>query len=146
VRDPETYDGPYKNELVRGSVDGPESERGKAWWYQCTVSGGREPRPLSVVQLAKGVETLGAGEILVNSIDRDGTGLGFDLELVNLIKKNVRIPVVASSGAGSKDHFVQVFLKSGVEAALAAGIFHRHEVEIADVKLALRSAGVNVRT
>ena len=100
--------------------DGPEKERGKAWWYQCTVRGGRENRPLSVVQLVRGVEKLGAGEILLNSIDRDGTGLGYDLDLVELVRRNVRIPVVASSGAGKAEHFVEVFQKTGVEAALAA--------------------------
>ncbi|KAF8078688.1 hypothetical protein FPV67DRAFT_72530 [Lyophyllum atratum] len=143
--DLQTYDGPYKDELVMGRPNGAENERGQAWWYQCTVSGGRESRQLSVVELARGVETLGAGEILLNSIDRDGTGLGFDLDLVNLVKKNVRIPVVASSGAGSKDHFVQVFRDTDAEAALAAGIFHRKEVQIAEVKDALRTAGINVR-
>ncbi|KAF8632634.1 hypothetical protein AX15_001833 [Amanita polypyramis BW_CC] len=143
--DPETYAGPYKDELIRGGEDDVKNEPGKAWWYQCTVSGGREARPLSVVELARGVETLGAGEILVNSIDRDGTGLGFDLELISLVKKTVRIPVVASSGAGSKDHFVQVFKKTGVESALAAGIFHRNEVKIIDVKDALKLVDINVR-
>lgn len=139
--DPSTYDGPYKSELVYGE----ETERGKAWWYQCTVSGGREQRDLSVVQLAQGAETLGAGEILVNSIDRDGTGFGFDLDLVNLIKKNVKIPVVASSGAGNAQHFVDVFNGTDVEAALAAGIFHREEVGIAEVKEALKRANISVR-
>ncbi|KAF9455092.1 hypothetical protein P691DRAFT_654802 [Macrolepiota fuliginosa MF-IS2] len=143
--DPETYDGPYKNELVYGKPDGPENERGKAWWYQCTVSGGRENRPLSVLELAKGVEELGAGEILVNSIDRDGTGLGFDLDLINLVRKNVKIPVVASSGAGTAAHFVDVFKATGVEAALAAGIFHREQVGISEVKDALREAKINAR-
>ncbi|KAJ7071093.1 hypothetical protein C8F01DRAFT_974305 [Mycena amicta] len=118
---------------------------GKAWWYQCTVSGGRETRPLSVVELAQGVEALGAGELLVNSIDRDGTGLGFDLDLLTLVKKSVRIPVVASSGAGKPLHFVDAFTQTGVEAALAAGIFHREEVGIGEVKEALRVAGIHVR-
>ena len=139
--DPSAYEGPYKSELIYGK----EGEAGKAWWYQCTVSGGREQRDLSVVQLAQGVETLGAGEILVNSIDRDGTGLGFDLDLVNLIKKNVKIPVVASSGAGKAQHFVDVFNGTDVEAALAAGIFHREEVTIAEVKEAMKRANINVR-
>ncbi|RDB28586.1 Imidazole glycerol phosphate synthase hisHF [Hypsizygus marmoreus] len=143
--DPKTYDGPYKDELVHGLLDGSEKERGKAWWYQCTVSGGREARPLSVVELVQGVEALGAGEILLNSIDRDGTGLGFDLALVNLVKKSVHIPVVASSGAGKAEHFVEVFQETDVEAALAAGIFHREEVQIAEVKDALETAGINVR-
>ncbi|OSX67501.1 hypothetical protein POSPLADRAFT_1164882 [Postia placenta MAD-698-R-SB12] len=140
------YDGPYAAELVHGTPDGAEKERGRAWWYQCTVKGGREDRPLSVVQLAQGVERLGAGEIILNSIDRDGTGLGFDLGLVNLVKKNVRIPVVASSGAGRKEHFVEVFEGTGVEAALAAGIFHRQEVGIDEVKEALAAAHISVRT
>lgn len=139
--DPSTYDGPYKSELVYGKG----SEEGKAWWYQCTVSGGRENRDLSVVQLVQGAETLGAGEILVNSIDRDGTGLGFDLDLVNLIKKNTKIPVVASSGAGKAQHFVDVFNGTDVEAALAAGIFHREEVGITEVKEKMRKANISVR-
>ncbi|KAK0478219.1 hypothetical protein IW261DRAFT_1337418 [Armillaria novae-zelandiae] len=143
---PETYDGPYKGEVIRGRPDSKViEERGKAWWYQCTVSGGRESRPLSVVQLAKGVERLGAGELLVNSIDRDGTGLGFDLDLIRLVKSNVRIPVVASSGAGTAEHFCQVFEETGVEAALAAGIFHRGEVGIEDVKKCLNGNEILVR-
>lgn len=143
--DPETYEGPYAAELVRGRADGPAHERGRAWWYQCTVSGGREARPLSVLQLAQGVETLGAGEILLNSIDRDGTGLGFDLDLVRLVKDNVRVPVVASSGAGGKEHFVEVFGATKVEAALAAGIFHREEVSIQEVKEEMKAKGIATR-
>ncbi|PPQ62816.1 hypothetical protein CVT24_000510 [Panaeolus cyanescens] len=143
--DPTTYDGPYANELVYGKEDGPEEERGKAWWYQCTVSGGRETRPLSALQLAQGVERLGAGEVLINSIDRDGTGKGFDHELLNLIRKNVKIPIVASSGAGTAQHFVDVFERTDAEAALAAGIFHRGEVGIQEVKIALKNANINVR-
>ncbi|EGN98646.1 hypothetical protein SERLA73DRAFT_168276 [Serpula lacrymans var. lacrymans S7.3] len=140
-----TYDGPYKNELIYGKDDGSEKERGKAWWYQCTVSGGRESRPVSAAQLAQGAEALGAGEILLNSIDRDGTGLGFDHELVALVKRSVKIPLVASSGAGTKGHFVSVFEETGVEAALAAGIFHREEVSIEEIKEDLRNAGINSR-
>jgi imidazole glycerol-phosphate synthase len=142
----ETHGVPNADEIVYGRSDGPEKERGKAWWYQCTVSGGRESRPLSVVQLAQGAEKLGAGEILLNSIDRDGTGLGFDLQLIELVKSKVKIPVVASSGAGSKEHFVDVFGKTDVEAALAAGIFHRGEVGIREVKDALKDAGINARS
>ncbi len=136
-----SFDGTRKSELVLGSGE----EEGKAWWYQCTVKGGREARDLSVVELARGVEVLGAGEILLNSIDRDGTGRGFDLDLVNLVRRNVRIPVVASSGAGHVSHFVDVFEKTGVEAALAAGIFHRGEVQIDEVKEALTRASVQAR-
>ncbi|KAI6162136.1 hypothetical protein EDD17DRAFT_1819300 [Pisolithus thermaeus] len=143
--DPSTYDGPYKDELVYGKDDGPMAERGKAWWYQCTVSGGRETRLVSAVELAKGAQTLGAGEILLNSIDRDGTGLGFDHDLIKMIKSAVTIPVVASSGAGTTKHFVDVFRETNVESALAAGIFHRDEVSIRDVKAALQREGYNTR-
>ncbi|UZJ54676.1 hypothetical protein CBS101457_003996 [Exobasidium rhododendri] len=131
--------------LVSG-VSGTEEE-GKLWWYRCTVKGGREDRDLDVVQLAKGVELLGAGEILVNSIDQDGRGKGFDRLLIDLVRRNVSIPVVASSGAGNIQHFADIFkletlrkgdqFASSVEAALAAGIFHRKEVEIDQVKQAL---------
>ena len=141
--DVSSYDGPRRDELVLGSAG--DEEEGKAWWYQCTVSGGREARDLSVVELARGAEILGAGEILLNSIDRDGTGRGFDIELVNIVRRNVSIPVVASSGAGKKEHFVDVFEKTGVEAALAAGIFHRGEVRIDEVKEALVERGINAR-
>jgi glutamine amidotransferase/cyclase len=140
--DVSSYDGPRRDELILGSSG---EEEGKAWWYQCTVSGGREARDLSVVELARGAEILGAGEILLNSIDRDGTGRGFDIELVNIVRRNVNIPVVASSGAGKKEHFVDVFEKTSVEAALAAGIFHRGEVRIDEVKEALVERGINAR-
>ena len=120
-------------------------EQGKAWWYQCTISGGRAVRDIDVIQLAQGVERLGAGEVLLNSIDRDGTGKGFDLDLINLVRKSVGIPVVASSGAGSAGDFVEVFEKTGVEAGLAAGIFHRGEVGLDEVKASVEQAGQAVR-
>lgn len=120
-------------------------EQGKAWWYQCTISGGRDVRNMDVIQLAQGVERLGAGEILLNSVDRDGSGKGFDLDLIRLVRDAVSIPVVASSGAGSPADFDEVFTKTGTEAALAAGIFHRNEVGIDDVKEALEKDGQPVR-
>jgi glutamine amidotransferase/cyclase len=121
---------------------GPNGEQ--FCWYQCTVQGGRESRDLDVVQLAQGVEKLGAGEILLNSVDRDGSKAGFDIRLVNLVRSAISIPVIASSGAGKVEDFVDVFNRTGVEAALAAGIFHRKEVPIVDVKnfMALKDVGV----
>ncbi len=114
-------------------------------WYQCTVKGGREGRDLDVVQLVTACEALGAGEILLNCIDRDGTNGGFDLELVELVKTAVTIPVIASSGAGCEGHFVDVFQNTATDAALAAGIFHREEVRIADIKKQMRSSGIETR-
>ncbi|GAA6061057.1 hypothetical protein JCM10212_000100 [Sporobolomyces blumeae] len=122
---------------------GPNGER--YCWYQCTVLGGRETRDIDVVQLAKGVALLGAGEILLNSVDKDGSKSGFDSRLIDLVRSSVSIPVVASSGAGQKEHFAKVFQETDVEAALAAGIFHRKEVPIADVKAHLVEKGVQVR-
>jgi glutamine amidotransferase/cyclase len=77
---------------------------------------------------------LGAGEILLNCIDKDGTNSGYDIELINAVKNAVTIPVIASSGAGCVEHFLEVFTKTQAESALAAGIFHRKEVPIAAVK------------
>ena len=103
-------------------------------WYQCTIKGGREGRDLDAVTLAQVCEKMGAGEILLNCIDKDGTNSGYDMELINAVKNAVTIPVIASSGAGCVEHFLEVFTKTEAESALAAGIFHRKEVPIAAVK------------
>ena len=118
--------------VVETTTPGPDGER--YCWFQCTVKGGREGRDVDAVTLARVCETLGAGEILLNCIDRDGTNMGFDIELINAVKQAVTIPVIASSGAGCEAHFAEVFEKTAVESALAAGIFHRREVPIAAVK------------
>ena len=103
-------------------------------WYQCTINGGREGRDLDAITFAKVCEELGAGEILLNCIDRDGTKSGFDIELIQAVAKEVTIPVIASSGAGCVEHFYEVFSQTDVESALAAGIFHRNQVSIQSVK------------
>ncbi len=121
-----------KHETIRTQIPGPNGER--YCWYQCTIKGGRERRELDAVTLARVCEKLGAGEILLNCIDRDGTNLGFDIELINAVKSAVSIPVIASSGAGRVEHFYEVFTETNAEAALAAGIFHRREVPIGEVK------------
>lgn len=129
--------------VVKNSQPGPNGE--EYCWYQCTVKGGREGRDLDVVQLVTACEKLGAGEILLNCMDRDGTNSGFELELIRAVKEAVSIPVIASSGAGCVEHFEQVFEKTDVEAALAAGIFHRKEVPIQSVKDHLKKTNVAVR-
>jgi len=120
------------HETIRTAFPGPDGEQ--YCWYQCTIKGGREGRDLDAVTLAKVCEQLGAGEILLNCIDKDGTNSGFDLELINAVKNTVSIPVIASSGAGNALHFLEVFTETPAEAALAAGIFHRREVSIGEVK------------
>jgi len=132
-----------KRHTIKTACPGPG---GETWcWYQCTIKGGREGRDLDAVELATACEALGAGEILLNCIDRDGTNAGFDLELINQVRQAVKIPVIASSGAGKVEHFSEVFEKTGAEAALAAGIFHRREVPIAAVKRHLREKGIETR-
>jgi len=121
-----------KHVVIETAIPGPGGER--YCWYQCTIKGGREGRDLDAVTLAQVCEKLGAGEILLNCIDRDGTNLGFDIELINAVATAVSIPVIASSGAGRVEHFHEVFTATEAESALAAGIFHRREIPIAEVK------------
>lgn len=106
--------------IIPTSFPGPDGEG--YCWYQCTVKGGRETADLDVQQLVEAVEAMGAGEILLNCIDRDGSNSGFDLELIQAVKESIRIPVIASSGAGTPAHFEQVFTKSDADAALGAGM------------------------
>jgi len=128
---------------IKTQFPGPNGEQ--YCWYQCTVKGGREGRDIDALQLAQTCEKLGAGEILLNCIDKDGTNSGFDIELINHIRDNVTIPVIASSGAGKVEHFSEVFEKTKAEAALAAGIFHREEVPIEAVKQHMRERGLETR-
>jgi glutamine amidotransferase/cyclase len=128
---------------IETATPGPQGE--KYCWYQCTVKGGREGRDIDAVQLATTCELLGAGEILLNCIDKDGTNSGFDHELIRQVRGAVSIPVIASSGAGSAQHFVDVFQETDVEAALAAGIFHRQEVPVSEVKEAMRRNKIETR-
>ncbi|KAG1710516.1 hypothetical protein DVH05_013242 [Phytophthora capsici] len=129
--------------VVKLSQPGPNGE--EYCWYQMTVRGGRETRDIDAVQLAQAVEALGAGELLLNCVDMDGQKAGYDLDLISLVKKSVRIPVVASSGAGKPQHFTEVFEKTNCDAALAAGIFHRKEVAIQEVKKQLNTDKISVR-
>ncbi len=128
---------------IRTIIPGPQGEN--YCWYQCTVKGGREGRDIDAVQLAGTCELLGAGEILLNCIDKDGTNSGFDHELIRQVRGAVTIPVIASSGAGSAQHFVDVFRETDVEAALAAGIFHRQEVPVSEVKEAMKRNNIETR-
>lgn len=114
-------------------------------YYACTIHGGRTTTTTTVRALVTAVEALGAGEILLNAIDRDGSNSGYDLELINDVKSAVEIPVIASSGAGNPGHFVEVFRETGVDAALGAGMFHRGEYEVRQVKEELENQGYLVR-
>jgi len=123
---------------------GPNGER--FCWYQCTIKGGREARDICAVTVAKSAQALGAGEIMLNCIDMDGQCSGFDHALMQAVSNAVTIPVIASSGAGNEQHFTDVFSLTNVQAALAAGMFHRKEVAISDVKKHMSKNGIPSRT
>jgi len=112
--------------------------------FHVYINGGRVDTGLDAVKWAKEVEKRGAGEILLTSMDRDGTKAGYDLELLKAICSSVNIPVIASGGAGRPEHFLEAFI-AGAEAALAASIFHFGEILIGDLKNYLKNHGIEVR-
>lgn len=113
--------------------------------WEVYVNGGRTPTGLDAVAWAAEVVRRGAGEILLTSMDRDGTNDGFDLELLRAVSAAVTVPVIASGGAGSAAHCVAALVEGNADAALAASIFHRAQVEISAVKAAMAAAGLAVR-
>ncbi len=108
-------------------------------------NGGRLDTGMDAVEWAVRVEALGAGEILLTSMDGDGTRAGYDLELTRAVSEAVGIPVIASGGAGTLEHFYEAFSQGGADAVLAASLFHYRELEIRQVKTYLREKGVSVR-
>ena len=113
--------------------------------YEVVLNGGRIGTELEAVDWARRAEKLGAGEIMLNSIDADGTKNGFDLEMTKAITEAVGIPVIASGGCGKLSHFTPVFKEAGADAALAASVFHFGELSIAEVKAELRRNNIPVR-
>ncbi len=122
-----------------------ELEDGKRAWYEVVIYGGRKPTGIDAVEWAKRVEELGAGEILLTSMNRDGTKLGYDIPITRKISEEVSIPVIASGGAGKPEHFYEAFTEGKADACLAASIFHYREVEILDLKRFLKERGIPVR-
>lgn len=112
--------------------------------YEVVVVGGRERTGIGVVEWARAGVELGAGEILLTSMERDGTQDGYDLDLISLVTDATEVPVIASGGAGSPADFVAA-ITAGAEAVLAASLFHREQISIADAKYALAAAGFPVR-
>lgn len=131
----------FGSQCVVLSIDAKEVDGG----FEVVVNGGRTPTGLDAVEwAARGVE-LGAGEILLTSIDRDGTQVGFHLGLLNAIRDVVDVPIVASGGAGTVDHFVEAVTEGRADAVLAASLFHRGQLTLSEVKEAMAEAGVPVR-
>lgn len=134
----------FGSQCVVVAIDAKRREDGRGW--NIYKNGGRIDMGIDAVEWAKKVEALGAGEILLTSMDCDGTKAGYDLELTRMIAENVSIPVIASGGAGNLEHFYEVLGEAGkADAALAASLFHYKELEIREVKEYLREKGVSVR-
>lgn len=114
-------------------------------WFEVYIYGGRKPTGTDAIKWAQEVEKLGAGEILLTSMDMDGTENGYDLELTRSISERVKIPVIASGGAGRPEHFLEVFTEGCADAALAASVFHYNKYPIKVIKEFLKCKGVNVR-
>lgn len=113
--------------------------------FEAWISGGRKATGKDAAQWANEAEDRGAGEILLTSMDRDGTGAGFDCELTRVISESVRIPVIASGGAGGAEHFIRVFREGAADAALAASIFHFGLSSVSELKKQLYAAGIPMR-
>jgi cyclase len=134
----------FGRQAVVVAIDARGREDGAAGW-EVIVKGGREGASLDAVAWAERAATLGAGELLVTSIDRDGTGAGYDTTLLRAITERVEVPVIASGGAANPAHLVAAIRDGGADAVLAASIFHRRIHSIRDVKAAMTAAGLPVR-
>lgn len=131
----------YGSQCIVVAIDA-KSDDGK---WQVYINGGRTPAGLDAVKWAKKAEKLGAGEILLTSMDCDGTKKGYDLRLTKAVTEAVNIPVIASGGAGRPEDFYRVLAKAGADAALAASLFHYRELTIREVKDYLKQRKVSVR-
>lgn len=133
----------FGSQCVVVAIDAKRREDGSGW--NIYKNGGRIDMGIDAIEWARTVENLGAGEILLTSMDCDGTKAGYDLALTRAIAESVSIPVIASGGAGTLAHFKEALTEGGADAALAASLFHYKELEIREVKEYLRGEGVSVR-
>lgn len=132
----------FGSQCVVVAIDAKKFEDGS---YHVFLNGGRIDTGIDAVEWAKKAESLGAGEILLTSMDADGTKQGFDLDMLNAVCAAVKIPVIASGGCGSLEHFSEVFEKTGSDAALAASLFHYKELTVGEVKAHLDVKNIPVR-
>jgi cyclase len=133
----------FGSQCVVVAIDARRREDGSGW--NIYKNGGRVDMGIDAVEWAMQADKLGAGEILLTSMDCDGTKAGYDLPLTKLISENVSVPVIASGGAGTKEHFYDALTEGGADAVLAASLFHYKELEIMDLKGYLNERGVSVR-
>jgi len=145
VKDPELVaraSNRFGSQCIVVAIDARRSGQGR---WEVYIHGGRTPTGIDAVEWARRVEMLGAGEILLTSMDRDGTKDGYDLDLTRAISGALKIPVIASGGVGTLDHILEGLTSGGADAALAASIFHFGEYSVRSVKEYLRDRGVPVR-
>ncbi len=135
----------FGSQCIVAAIDARRVPASDPLKFEVYTHGGRTPTGLDAVEWARRVEKLGAGEILLTSMDRDGTKLGFDLELTRTISRAVKIPVIASGGVGTLEHIYEGLTQGEASAALAASIFHYGEYTIQDCKQYLAKKGVRVR-
>ena len=133
----------FGSQCVVVAIDAKRRADGSGW--NIYKNGGRIDMGMDAVEWAMKADRLGAGEILLTSMDCDGTKAGYDLELTRIIAENVSIPVIASGGAGTKEHFYEALTEGKADAVLAASLFHYKELEIRELKEYLREKGVSVR-
>ncbi len=133
----------FGSQCIVVAIDARRRTAGEGW--EVFTHGGRRAVGMDALEWSIGAEKLGAGEILLTSMDCDGTRDGYDIELTRAVSDAVRIPVIASGGAGKVEHFYDALVEGGASAVLAASLFHFGELTISDVKTYLRSRGVNVR-
>lgn len=133
----------FGSQCVVVAIDAKRREDGSGW--NIYKNGGRIDMGIDAVEWAMKADELGAGEILLTSMDGDGTKAGYDLELTRQIAENVSIPIIASGGAGTMEHFRDAFMIGKADAALAASLFHFKELEIRDLKAYLKEQGIAVR-
>ncbi len=133
----------FGSQCVVVAIDAKRRADGSGW--NIYKNGGRVDMGIDALEWVTKAERLGAGEILLTSMDGDGTKAGYDLELTRAVSETVKIPVIASGGAGKLEHFYEALVYAGAEAVLAASLFHYRELEIREVKEYLRSRGVSVR-
>ena len=132
----------FGSQCVVVAIDGRREADGSWHVY---VAGGRQDTGKDLIEWAKEAVALGAGEILLTSMDKDGTKSGFDVDMLNAVASVVDVPIIASGGAGNKEHMVEVFQQTPATGALAASIFHFGEVSVAETKRAMQEAGIEVR-
>jgi cyclase len=133
----------FGSQCIVLAIDARRMVDGASW--EVVIDGGRTTTGLDAIAWAHRGTQLGAGEILLTSMDRDGTKSGFDLELTRAVRDAVDVPVIASGGAGNAEDFIRVFQEAGADAALAASLFHFGELAIPDLKQALHARGIPVR-